>query len=446
MNPSSAKRFYSKYTASQKARTNVVQARIQDLPNEILQQILGYLPVDSLQNASAVCRKWRDFVNDEHLWENQYKVYFNHGSQSSYKKLKKLLLNPPAPDYTVCWKKEFLNRCHVETKKFISKLKTSNYTGVTDNVQSYFTKYCFTFDLCITDNSKKEHWFTSAVRHTFFTGTFLQWNSLDRFPSVKQIQKLFVFANIPMIFTKAKETPRKKTLVFSIDLPSYKTIERVAYDKQHRLTLSAFSNVVLALWSDSSDIAFIGVCLHHYKIIEKCLLSTDHSIYSISPKQIPDDIDSSYGQHGYQCYIHLHSAANTIWEHKFSYLNCDQYPENGYFVMKPDQYGCDKIDYSKFRWKTELFHGFIDDVMLVDVTLVDCNKEVLWAKSCPTNATTTSSNDVGMTQVQQLHKVFLSDEHGYLSITYSKSEKDFLPQVVIGLSVKFINLWFDRNY
>jgi len=398
-----SQRLYSKYSINSKesvmkksSRKYLSSLTINELPPEILLKIFSFLHVKSLQNASLVCRKWRDLANDSKLWEAHYKEYFGNGVQSMYVKLKVLAMRPDIVDSSICWKEEFLSQCKIQSKKVLSKLKRNAYTGVSNNVDSFLTQYNINFQLCLIC-SGKETLFSNAQRHSFRTTTYLQWNSLSRFPDLKSIQTIQVIAISPLILKKSKKNlPIKKALVLSVEVGP-KAIEQftlLSEDGQNKIILRYFSGIMVAVWTGSNEIAFVSLCLHHHNFINRCILSSIEKPHIVKRKPIFDDVDPSYGMHGYQCHILIHTAEKVIWENKFSYITCSKVPDSEFLIMKPDICIGDKLNFSGFSWKTELFRGSFENVAVVSVTVEDANKEIIWAASICGKTKHTSARSV----------------------------------------------------
>ena len=436
---------YPKPNVSTKQNTKKVfkKQSINSLPNELLLKVFQFFPIDTLQTAFMVCQHWKDLANDNYLWEQHFKSFFGIGPL--YNKLKNLTVKPTMNQ--ISWKTEFFKQCHIQSNKVMLRQKKNHFTGITDNVSLFLSTYKISFDLVVTDNSNKKHIFSPALRHSCRTSSFLQWNSLTGFPSLLKIQSICVVASVPLLLLKEKQhLPKKKSLVHLVEFET-KLFEKhstlLGCDNQHRLQFKLISGLMFGIWLDSNEIAFISLCLHHHNLVNKCLLSTYKKVYSVVHKPIADDIDSNYGMYGYQCHILVHTIKKTLWEQKFSYLSCSKEAGDGYLLMKPDQH-TDTFNYADFVWKTELFSGKFQDVIIVDITMTDSNDEVIWAQSYPNKAVKTSVCDVFLdhTMRDSLFLLQHQDNVGLFSVTFSKEDCTFTPNVVLGLSFSHISLWF----
>ena len=443
-------RFYSQYKVKQpllkKKASKHCSATLDDLPTEILLKIFSFLSVRSLQNATLVCKNWRSIANDDCLWENHFKTYFGGKTKSMYVKLKTLSLDSYLIDKGIQWKKEFLSQCQIQTKKVISKLKNSAYTGLIDNVDLFLTSYGIKFLLCITDTDKTKYWFSVSKRNSNRSSTYVQWNSLDKFPLLSKMYKIEVFAVTPMILLqKKKSLPLKKALVFSLSFDKDAQFQTAAHDVKNGLTLKIHLNLITAVWTDSNDIAFVSIGLHHHKLIERSFLSTLEMVYSSPHKPILDDVDRSYGLHGYKCHLLVHTVEKTLGEYRFSYLSCNADAQSGFLILKPDLSVGETFTSANFKWKTDTFTGAFDDIALVDVTMVDCNNEVIWAQSFVSQMQETPVESVSFNSSGPLYVLRCKDHEGFVSVTFSKGENTAAPQIVFGLSLAMINEWFGRK-
>ena len=449
-----SQRLYSKYKTKQpllpskppRKRGLLSNATINDLPPEIMLKIISMLHVRSLQNATLVCKKWRDLANDNQLWEVHFKHFFGAGAKSMYSKLKMLALRPDIAASGINWKGEFLSQCEIESKKVLSKLKRNFYTGVTDNLDSFFSNYNVRFQLRLTCRNEEIISFLKPRRHSFSTSTYLQWNSLNKFPSVESVQKFEVFAICPLILKKNKKClPLKRSLILSVDTSrnALSQCSALSEDIQNKLVLTSGFGIFVAKWTDSSKIAFVSVCLHHHNLINKCFLSSIDAPYFVKHKPIEDDVDTRYGLHGYQCHIAIHTTNRKIWENKFSYLICNE--EAGFLLMRPDVCHGEQFVFSEFNWRMELFEGSFTNMAIVSITLMDTNKEIIWATSEPGPISKAVSDAVSFEFSGPLYNLQVKDSQGFVSITFCKEDSGVLPKVTIGLSLGVIKRWFGKS-
>ena len=448
-----SQRLYAKY--SQKGKDSLVRKKtsknlfshstISDLPLEVLLKIFSLLNLKSLQNASLVCRAWRNFGNDNRLWEAHFKEFFGKGTQSMYLKLKTLALRPGIADEGIQWKQEFLAQCKIQSIKVLSKIKQNPYSGVPEKVTSFLGLYNIKFQLCLSCSDEKKFLFSKPQLHSFKSTTYLQWNSLTKFPALSSIQTIQVFAISPLILQKNKKyLPVKKALVLSVEVgpKPVKQFSVLSEDVKDKLILKNSGGVLVAIWAESNDIAFVSLCLHHHNLINRCILSSLNTPYVIKHKPILDDIDPSYGMHGYQCHILIHTAETTLYENKFSYLACSKGLEGKFLVMKPDVGLGEKLNFSNFSWKTELFRGSFDKIAFVTITLQDVHREVIWAVSYPGQIKNSSTKSVSFDNSGPMNLLRIQDDQGFATLTFRTENTDVVPEVVIGLSLAKISQWF----
>nr|CAB3245201.1 F-box only protein 15-like [Phallusia mammillata] len=419
-----------------------IQATV-DLPDEMWKEVIGYLDLQSVLTFPCVCKKWRCLVDNETLWQ---RVFLKHAAISPF--------TFRIPDSTAgeakgmsFWKSKCLKYFIGQRNKYYkSKVKKNIYTGTTNNMEQLLKNIGVKFQLGIEDIAGRKHCLKLSYKKVFKSSTLLQWNSLNLFPDWREIKAVKVFGLVPVLYQAynkpLKSSPLQKSLLTSIVIP--KGLQTCCSDEKLSL-IRVTSFLCVALWKGSTDVAFVMASLHHHNLIDKLLYGSEERMYSIEHCPILDDIDHKYGLHSYDCHLHLHSSSETIWEEKFTCMGCEIIDKLVQLNVTRFSPFCNSVP--SLSWKTDLFHGSLNRVALLDVTVIDCNKVIMWSNSGIVIGESSQQTEVDFDNFTEEFLFTLTDQFGSVEMKYKLTDGNYIITAVkVGIWVKHLNGWFATNY
>ncbi|XP_033117239.1 F-box only protein 15-like [Anneissia japonica] len=435
-----------KFTASRKAS-------IDDMPDEVLLYIFGFLPANDLLTSASVCRRWLKLSNDDVLWQE---LYMKYGQLKKHESVEVQL----KVHGDIRWKRECIRRC-IEKRNSRLKLllkKKSNYTLLPADTKKVIEKLGIRWQLVLTDSDKNEHFFDQSDVYHFQTSVTVRWYSLE-FPPIKSLYQAAIYALAPLFFHKdgsaVSNSPCQRSLLLKVRLDGGFTKEQMGADERVSLH-SLRGGLILGTWKDGGDLAFLSQCLHCAHLIQKCLRGSSDSIYLPLLKKPPmDDIDPQYGLHDYTCIVELRNQRAAQWSQQFRFLHTSKSDLNDGFaklvlirddVMEDHSSTIKKLS---LPWKTEIFKGIVQDLCIMDLTLHDEFKETMWTVSSPVAIYESDDHKVDFTYDGPAYHIKHSDDIGHVILRLIWIEDREVFMVTKGelyLSCKAINDWFSTRY
>ncbi|XP_033626370.1 F-box only protein 15-like [Asterias rubens] len=368
------------------------RATIYDLPEEVLFQLMSYLPASSLINCSCVCKKWHHLANDNTLWRSLYCSYATSKIDLVGHRLKPL--DTESHDKT--WKRKCIRKC-IEKRdaRIPTMLKKSNpYTHLPDRSDKSIQLLGITWELVLKDSNKSSFTFASSDSFSFPMSHTVRFYHLE-FPPIKTLKSLSIIAKAPIFFKGSKvadNSPCQSSLLIQHDL-CWKNLSTShppdAYDDLVDLRVIGHC-VLVATWKDGGELAFISVCLHNHGLIQRCTQGSQERICSLpSCRPKPDDIDPNHGLHDFTCIVELRNQRSNFWGQQFKNVHCCEQNREGRFVrlipVRPDVMSDHSFTSKKLQlpWKSDLFKGIVQDFCILDVTLHDEFLQPFWCISCP---------------------------------------------------------------
>ncbi|XP_071957381.1 F-box only protein 15-like [Antedon mediterranea] len=427
--------------------------KIDDLPDEILLIIFEFLPANDLLVSASVCRRWLKLSNDDILWQG---LYIKYGQ---------LKRNESVDVQLKChggirWKRECIRRC-IEKRNSRLKLllkKINNYTLLPGETKKVIEKLGIKWQLVLTDSDKNEHIIDQSDVSHFLTSITVRWYSLE-FPPIRNIRQVAIYAIAPVFFHKngspVVNSPCQRSLLLKSNPQTILKGQEIGGDDRVSLYYVQ-GGPLLAVWKEDGDLAFVSQSFHCSHLIQRCLHGSSESIHRPILKKPPvDDIDPQYGLHDYTCVVELRNQRAAHWNQQFTFLHtCKTKIVDGMakLVLIREDKATDHSATSKklsLPWKTEIFKGIIQNVCIMDVTLHDEFKEVMWTVSSPVVIAETEDHKVDFTYDGPEYHITYNDETGHvmLRLIWIEDRDIFLiTKAELNLSCKAINQWFKTKY
>nr|XP_002119291.1 F-box only protein 15-like [Ciona intestinalis] len=412
------------------------------LPDELIVKVFQYADIKTLIKLTYVCSKWRRLSEDDLLWQQRYLRYTS--------KVKAVKLKDSKLPYKV---RLFKDCRKIRDDTAIRKTKLNPYTAVVANMDRFLWAFEVQFQICFTTKDKTERTFTNSYKKSFSSSTVVQWSNLEGFPKLSDVSTVSLYARIPLMLSSKgkpiKGSPRQLSLLCTDKVNELTPL----CEDRHIKAVVLPSGMLVALWSGSEDIAFVCVSIHHHDLVKKILYSNADTIYTNPHIVVADDIDTSYGLHGYKCHINLHTLGVSLFEEKFSGMFCNeaQTPRvdnvKDHIELNVCSISAPVSKKLEIGWKTDLFQGSLSHTVMLGVTLVDINNEVMWEISRPVKSNDKPLDD-GVFSMDGFIKEFkYSDKVGEISLMVNvDGERANVQKVKILLNVDNINIWFGTDY
>ncbi|XP_060595704.1 F-box only protein 15-like [Ruditapes philippinarum] len=444
------------------------KATINHLPDELLLKIFSYLDAGHLLLAARVCKRWLPVAKDNLLWERIVARYCGPSTSASNQTLQSGQ-NTSAVSSKNLFIKSVSSSRNKKALRFLKKINP--FTGLSRDTDKALKSAGVYFQLTLIDQYQNEHVLNSKDVFYHQMAATTRWYDLE-VPKIKHIKKIQVHSINPLFFnnkgTAIYNSPYQRSLLLSHDLDWNKVLKRITdFDNLHLLFLpNGFVLCLerckmllnwLCLFQGDGELAFVSMGLHCNQLVQRCLLGSSDIPYDIGThKVIPDDIDSSYGLHDYQCTVEIRTSRNSIWSQQFNCLSCKKENIGSGFAVFPlirKDYHCDHVILQKklqFPWKTDAFRGIVENVAWIDVTVLDERGEPFWCIS--------SLSRVGEQCLQKnfdfdyssedVYTLSFMDERGKLEAQMSKTDDDnfFMTILNLKLSLDRINAWFGTTY
>ncbi|XP_071477758.1 F-box only protein 15-like [Diadema antillarum] len=452
--------------SAQPVRTLKRKATIHDLPTELLLHVFSFLPPVDLLTCVCVNRQWMELASDNILWQPLYERYAAQPTgKSSASPSKSGSVARPHPVYAlhadIRWKTACIKECIAKRDSRIARLmkKKDPYSLLPASIGMVLEKIGVKWELVLVDSSKAESSFTHSDAIYFPTSSTVRWYSLNP-PPVSSLRSLAVYAQAPVFFERdgsaAINSPSQRSLLLEHRIkPSDLTGEPVVRSQVINV-YTPMKGIVIATWKDDGELAFVSLCVHHHGIIQRATLGTSQKMHIPVPiKPRPDDIDSQYGLHDYQCIMELRHQRNTLWSQRFDRLHANKNSKvDGHIRLTPVR-GDVVTDHSysskriQFPWKTDVFKGIVQDFAILDCTLYDEFQQPIWCVSCPVVIEEDFEPVVTMEYEGDPVVINYSDTKGNIEIRMfwvPEREQHVIVSVNIDLAVKTVNDWFGTQY
>ncbi|XP_072013224.1 F-box only protein 15-like [Amphiura filiformis] len=428
---------------------------MESMPEELLMKIFQHMSASELLTAACVCRQWLKLTADNLIWE---KLFIQLTSRVKPDEQGQRLGTPLKGPPETKWKRECIHWCRKRRNHKITALlkKISPYTFMPANTEKALQKLCITWQLVLTDINKTEHIFQHSDVFCFPTTTTIRWYSLEP-PPVKSLKCLAIFALSPIFFRKdgsadtANACQRSLLLETQLNPSQHAIVECDDLVNLHVIN----QGLLLATWKDGGEIAFISLCVHNHMLVQRCCLGTSSKEYippSLKPKF--DDVDTQYGLHHFSCVIELRNQRTVLWSHPFTNLHCEKEDIGDGFVhlipVRPDVVTDHTFTNKKLTlpWKTDIFKGIVQNLCILDMTLLDEFKSPMWTVSNPVKVLPDEDAPLSYNYDGEPYVIKYEDDKGKVTIQLvtDGDTRYVVTGIMVDVSLATINSWFSTSY
>ncbi|XP_061220650.1 F-box only protein 15 isoform X3 [Neopsephotus bourkii] len=399
---------------------------IESMPSEMLIKILSYLDAVSLLAVGCVNRHFYHLANDNGIW------------------------------LKIC------SSCF-QPKKTIWKMKSEQTETVSLSCGALHDRKPgasgLSWIIVLKERSGKEHLMEEANLSFKDTSVTILWYSTD-WPCLDILSTLKLFGVIPLLPDQSrahsKNGPRHRSLIAEYHLANLteKSVE-VGADKLVRL-FCLNSGLVVGLWKEKNEIAFVMTSLHYHQLFERSTLGSATVKYALPPhKPLLDDVDPEYGLHDYSLHLDMHGRSCTYLCGTFKSLFCrkddiaDEYLKLTAVSLKDNTKHLPLIGTPSLSWETDAFKGNVKDCYVMDVTLLDEIGKPFWCFSAPVCMDLSSKASGLYDYMGPIYTTDYADSEGkvYVELVWLEETKEyFIVNLVLYLSTKKVNDWFGTNY
>ncbi|XP_046842036.1 F-box only protein 15-like, partial [Xenia sp. Carnegie-2017] len=428
------------------------------LPPEIISKIFRFLTPSELLTCARVCESWRVISDESTLWLNHLNNFPRCVRDS--------LLPDERKSGIFLWKREIIRRTVLHRdKKAMSLLKKARpFIGQLGSRVSSAMEKCFKFlslkwRLEFIDKDGCSHAFHHDDMFYFTSSLTARWFNLQ-LPNISKLKSFSISASTAVFYhrdwTPQKNSARRQALLLSYRVKDLYLSRNNATSDTTLITLHTIQpGLMLAVWSDSwqngGDLAWISICLPYFQLMEKILQATKESPHVPTPhKPIYDDLDSQYGLRRYSLTVELRNQRKIIWSNHYRELYRESFKDEGLVLHSgQDEEGVFDM-HASLPWKTTLFKNILNDVVILDLTLMDEHERPLWVVSSAVKIKKVEETEVDYTDCGGVHScVEYKDDRGLVGMKLIWMEDDgrtVVKDLKILLPKSVVNRWFGTSY
>ncbi|XP_030004191.1 F-box only protein 15-like [Sphaeramia orbicularis] len=430
------------------------------LPFEILTKILSYLDAPSLFCVSHVSKLFYQLANDEVIW---HKIYLSEFGKNQMW-LSKLVDDTAHRVKQVetenqrsfgQWKKMYFKTlAGQEVNKWRRQLRDiSPYTGLPTQTEWVLRNLNVSWELMVCDRFGRKVTLEQTRVYYFETSVIVCWSnsSLPRHHHTTRIQLHGVRKGT--LGNPRANWPNWHSLMLKSDLSTH-PFYLIGKDRLIKLVFLS-PGFIIGISRGRDTLAFIMVCLHFHRLVEKSLLGSPVCPYSEPiDRPLADHSDPEYGLHGYTLHFVLHNTGTQIMSGYFPQLSCRAVQiRNGLVELKVINRTnvCQHRTLSgniKMPWKTEELKGSVENCCVMSLTLLDEFQTPFWCVSAPVS-TTVAKKCLSFDYSGKHFLIEYRDEDGHVKMMLVWLEEErqfFLISFTIYLSVNKVNKHFSTNY
>lgn len=427
------------------------------VPDEALCCVFEYLDLSDLLRCCCVNKSWKEVAEIKFLWQRAFRRL-----PKSCQDLSDKVKTTGFED----WKNECIN-CLKERKR----LKVKNILAA-NNLHSGKKKKAeatralgvrWMIDVEVHGSSRLQQFYAEEDFVFSFYNLTARWNDLTGIAPLSKWKSISLYAVTPLVFDgqwrPVKNSVCTRSLLFTQSFRGQPLKEFRLVHGDNEVTLYSLSPLFVGIWSSSlpkeGDIAFFGFTTPIHELLMKTQNGNSQKMWTSTHHQIvADDVDLNYGCHGFDLYLSMRNSRKSFYEGNYEFYKNGDW-EGDWLVFEHRSldnplYGTfffDIKDKLQFSWKSTVLNGRMEDVIILDVHLIDCNKEYFWNISQPLRLVTVEDNeDFSNYNVYEING---EEESKRISIRVLQ-ERDSLKWTVSSLNLYLhktsINQWFGTNY
>ncbi|XP_026698397.1 F-box only protein 15 isoform X1 [Athene cunicularia] len=439
---------------------------IESMPSEMLMKILSYLDAVSLLSIGCVNKRFYDLANDNGIWLKIYSRCFKpkrtiwtmKSQQRETISLGCAALRDRKPGY---WKKEYIFKQIAAVKTRVMRLvkPVDPYTGLPCKNKEAIKASGLSWIIVLKDKNRKEHVMEKANLSFKDTSVTVLWYSTD-LPCLDILSTLKLYGVMPLLPDQSgapsKNGPRLRSLIAEYHLANLtESSVVVGADKLVQL-FSLNPGLLVGLWKEKNEIAFVMVSLHYHQLLERSTLGSATVQYALAPNTpVLDDVDPEYGLHDYILHVDMHGRSCTYLCGTFRSLFCRKGDiANGYLrlpvvSLKDHRKHMPLPGTLGLSWETDVFKGKVKDCYMMDVTLLDETGKPFWCFSAPVHMEPSAKASCLYDYMGPIYTIDYADAEGKVSVELiwlEETKEYIIVNLVLYISTKKVNDWYGTNY
>ncbi|NWS74024.1 FBX15 protein, partial [Crotophaga sulcirostris] len=436
------------------------------MPSEMLLKIFSYLDAVSLLCVGCVNKQFYHLANDNGIWLKIYSncfqpngtIWTTKSEQTETVSLGSAALNNRKPGY---WKKEYIFKQIAAVKTRVMRLvkPVDPYTGLPCKNKEAIKASGLSWIIVLKDKNGKENVMEKASLSFKDTSVTILWYSTS-WPCLDVLSTLKLFGVTPLLpdrnRTSSKNGPHRRSLIAEYHLANL-TESSVALGADKLVQIFSLNpGLLVGLWKEKNEIAFVTASLHYHQLLEKSTLGSATVQYTLPlNKPILDDVDPEYGLHNYDLHLDMHGGSCTFLCGTFKSLFCRKGDiENGYLrltvvSLKDNTKHVPLTGTVGFSWETEVFKGNVKDCYVMDVTLLDDTGKPFWCFSAPAYIKLSSKTSSLFGYMSHIYTTNYEDAEGKVCVELvwlEETKEYFIVNLVLYISIKKVNQWYGTNY
>ncbi|XP_042725528.1 F-box only protein 15 [Lagopus leucura] len=439
---------------------------IENIPSEMLIKVFSYLDAVSLLHVACVNKRFYQLASDNGIWLKIYfscfpakrRIWKNEFLRMETVPSSCAVVEDRKPGY---WKKEYILKQIAAVKTRVMQLvkPVDPCTGLPCENQKAIKASGLSWIIVLKDKNGKEHVMEKAHLSFKHTSVSIFWYGTG-WPCLDVLSTLKLFGVIPLLpgqnAASSKNGPRRRSLIAGYSL-SHLTESSVAVGSDNLVQLFSLNpGLLVGLWKESNEIAFVMVSLHYHQLLERSALGSATVQYVLQPgKPVLDDIDPEYGLHDYDLHLDMHGGKHTYMCGTFKSLFCRKGDiENGYLKLtvvslKDNAKHIPLIGTVGLSWETTAFKGIVKDCYMMDVTVLDETQKPFWCFSAPVCMELSSKVSNLYDYMGHIYTTIYADSEGKVCaelVWLEETKEYFIVSLVLYISTEKVNNWYGTKY
>ncbi|XP_067108177.1 F-box only protein 15 [Osmerus mordax] len=430
---------------------------IERMPPEILIKIISYLDASSLFCIGHVNKLFLQLANNSSMWHKMYLSEYSGSKKGKAKPkdaaVKRLSCVEVQERPVGYWRRlYFRTKAGYNESMWKRDLRNINpYTGLPRQTERVLRNLRVTWEMSAFSKSGWEGTFEQSHAHYSELSVSVCWSS-SSWPSLQHLSHLQLHGvtRVPLNCPNFMK-PGWRSQMAQYDLGTLsKTGQVIDTDRLVDLLCLA-PGVIMGMWKDRESVAFVMVCLHFNRLVERSLLST-----SVSPQTaLFDDVDPNYGLHGYTLHIVLHNTEATLMSDRFSQLSCQKDQIRNEHIHLS---AISRVHRSQHRplvnkptlpWMCEALQGSVENCCVMSLTLLDEAHKPFWCVSTPVSLAPSNKKQVSYDYEGNHFLIQYQEAEGKvrMELVWLEEQGHFLlVSLLVSVALDKVNKHFGRHY
>uniref|UniRef100_A0A7M4ECZ7 F-box protein 15 n=1 Tax=Crocodylus porosus TaxID=8502 RepID=A0A7M4ECZ7_CROPO len=402
---------------------------IESMPSEILLKILSYLDAVTLLCIGCVNRRFYNLASDNVIWFKIYSGSFpckiiNWNTESIETTTVSLSHATVQEKKLGYWKKEYIMKHKATTKTgIIQLLRPINlYTGLPLKTKEAIKASNLSWVIILKDRNGKEHVVEQVDIIFNDTSVTVYWYGTS-WPCLDTLSTLELCGMTPLLLDRCKvptkNGPRWCSLIAEYDLTNLTKASPVIGSDNLVQLLHLDPGLLMGLWKEGNEIAFVVASLHYHQIIEKSTLG------SSTTGNLPD------------------------------YMSCLLI--NLYWMMLTQNMDCMASNYTLICTVVGVLMCVLHfaicsaekNCYVMDITVLDETEKPFWCFSAPVYMRPSSKTSGLYDYMGCIYDIKYVDSDGkvHIELVWMDNTKEYyIVNLILYISTKKVNSWYGTNY